>query len=347
MSGSALRDRPQRSAGDLAAMLSQHVDALAVELLPGAKREGHEWKAGSVHGEAGKSLGIVRRGHKAGRWADFATGEHGDMLDLIAATLYRGDGKAAYAWALQFLGLANDTAAPTRRAERPPADREAASLDAQRSRDKAKAMWLNASETLSGTPVLAYLAARNIDLAQLRRMPGSLRYAPELWCQEAGRKLPAMVSAIIGANGQHVATHRTYLEQAPDGRWRKATLHNSKKVLGQYRGGTIRLTRGENGRALAEMDENEEPAIGEGIETCLSVALAMPRLRVLCAIALSNFGAVMLPAQCRRVVLLVDNDTHPATRSALQHAINAHIHAGRTVRLARSPHGNDFNDAMR
>lgn len=55
-------------------------------LLPDGKRDGSEWRAGSVHGEAGKSLGVRLTGSRAGAWKDFAeSGKGGDLLDLWAA----------------------------------------------------------------------------------------------------------------------------------------------------------------------------------------------------------------------------------------------------------------------
>ena len=69
--------------------LSQHMAgeaaAIAQYLLPGGKRQSGEWKAGSIHGDEGKSLSVRLTGAKAGVWADFASGEKGDLLDLWMA----------------------------------------------------------------------------------------------------------------------------------------------------------------------------------------------------------------------------------------------------------------------
>lgn len=72
-------------AADMAAMLARQAEAVAAMLLPGGKRQGHEWCAGSIGGEAGSSLKVHLTGHKAGVWSDFATGESGDLIDLWAA----------------------------------------------------------------------------------------------------------------------------------------------------------------------------------------------------------------------------------------------------------------------
>lgn len=65
--------------------LSNRVIDVCQELLPEGKKDGHEWKVGSVEGEPGKSMGVHLAGDKAGVWADFATGESGDLLDLWCA----------------------------------------------------------------------------------------------------------------------------------------------------------------------------------------------------------------------------------------------------------------------
>lgn len=55
-------------------------------LLPGGRIVGPEWHAGSLRGERGDSLRVRMRGERAGRWADFATGEKGgDPISLAAA----------------------------------------------------------------------------------------------------------------------------------------------------------------------------------------------------------------------------------------------------------------------
>ena len=71
------KELSQRMAGEAA--------AIAQYLLPGGKRQSGEWKAGGINGDEGKSLSVRLTGAKAGVWADFASGEKGDLLDLWAA----------------------------------------------------------------------------------------------------------------------------------------------------------------------------------------------------------------------------------------------------------------------
>lgn len=333
---------------EVSAMLSAQAEQLARELLPGGRREGSEWICGSVAGEAGRSLAFHIGGAKAGVWADFSTGESGDALDLVAATLTRGDAKAAYRWAHQWLGLGDLGTVDVRRAEVIAKQGEAAndSEGDEESRRKAKGMWLGAQPEIGGTPVELYLAGRGIDLRDFGHAPRALRFAPAHYCHEVRGKLPAMLAAICDLNGAHIATHQTWLALDDAGVWRKANLTCAKKIRGRFGGGAIRLRKGFSGKALKDAPADEMVAIGEGIETCLSVALACPELRVMAAASLGNMASVQLPEQIRRVLLLADNDDKPEAKRGLRRAVDAHLAAGREVRVARSPKGKDFNDAI-
>ena len=100
---------PGPSAADLAAMLADRAEALCRHLLPGGRRQGAEWRCGSVQGEPGKSLGVRLSGAKAGVWSDFAAGQWGDGLDLIKAT--QGlDTAGAAQWAMDWLGIGDGPA---------------------------------------------------------------------------------------------------------------------------------------------------------------------------------------------------------------------------------------------
>lgn len=71
------------TATEIGALLAERAEATAQFLLPGGKRHGREWLAGSSAGEAGSSLKVVLEGPKAGMWRDFA-GSDTDKGDLIA-----------------------------------------------------------------------------------------------------------------------------------------------------------------------------------------------------------------------------------------------------------------------
>jgi hypothetical protein len=65
-----------------AAALSS-LESLVTEWLPAGRREGHEWKVGSLSGEPGRSLSINL---SSGVWKDFSTDAGGgDPVSLLAA----------------------------------------------------------------------------------------------------------------------------------------------------------------------------------------------------------------------------------------------------------------------
>lgn len=307
-------------------------------------------------------------GAKAGRWNDYATGQHGDLLDLIALNL-GCDLKTAFREARSFLGLqADDPAdiarrkAAAERARQLRADAERKGReDKEKKRRAAFALWLSAQERIAGTPVEAYLLNRAIDLRQLGVQPRALRYhhglsyhqvAPETGEVFEGRA-PAMVALITDVAGKPVAVHRTWLAIGPDGRWGKAPLPKAKMVWGDYRGAAIRLwrglsDRGGRGAPLAKAEHGARVYLTEGIEDALSVAMLLPHARVLAAIANTNFANVELPPVVTEVVIVADQDADPDVRAVTERAVQAHAKAGRVVRVWRNQHGGkDINDALR
>lgn len=94
---------------ELSQMLARQVDAVVKHLLPDGKREGSEWRVGSVNGEPGKSMGVHLAGDKAGVWSDFSTGETGDLLDLWVA-VQRCDMGQAVRQVKDYLGIREDDA---------------------------------------------------------------------------------------------------------------------------------------------------------------------------------------------------------------------------------------------
>lgn len=111
------------TAGEVSERLARQAEAVAHRLLPGGKREGREYVAGSTSGEGGKSLKVCIGGDKAGIWSDFATGEGGDLIDLWAAVKNISIADALRE-ARDYLGIAAPTFAGSRpreyrRPERP------------------------------------------------------------------------------------------------------------------------------------------------------------------------------------------------------------------------------------
>ncbi|WP_439577677.1 DUF7146 domain-containing protein, partial [Elioraea sp.] len=301
-------------AAGIAEQLAGRIIDLAPALLPGGRREGDEWRCGSVAGEPGSSLAVQLRGPRRGLWCEHAGGQGGDALDLVGAVLFNGDLRQAVTWSRQWLGLdgapgREPLALPARPAVvRPDPDPTGAQAAEQRRRTAVQ-LFLEARPQLAGTPAEHYLAARAIDLRALGRQPRALRFHPALRCREAGRPLPAMVAAISDADGQHIATHRTWLAVDPQtGRWGKAPLAHPRKVLGSFAGGSIRLWRGASGRPLRDAPPGDRCILCEGIEDGLTLALACPDYRVLVAVAVENLRKLVLPPALAELVIAADND---------------------------------------
>lgn len=65
--------------------LLSRLEAVLFSLYPDGQSRRGRFTIGNVQGEAGDSLEIVLAGEKAGLWIDRASGEGGDLFDLIAA----------------------------------------------------------------------------------------------------------------------------------------------------------------------------------------------------------------------------------------------------------------------
>lgn len=341
-----MTDRHLHTLAELARLLAARIEALVAEILPAGRRDGGEWRVGSLAGEPGQSLAVhLVAGPKRGVWCDFASGERGDALDLVAFARCGGDRAEAIRWSRAWLGLtAGDGKADGHSGVRPavpPAPSGAAEV-AQPDR-AGRALWLS-GVPIAGTPAEAYLAARGLPIADLGRVPGALRFRDDAWCSERGRRAPAMLACIVRGS-EIIGCHRTFLARRLDGSWGKAPLRAAKKVLGQVRGGTIPLARGRAGTPLAEAGGEETVAITEGIEDALTVALHMPEWRVLAAVSLGNMAEIALPQSVARLVLVFDRDgENPAAARGRDRAVAAHQRAGREVRIVLPPEGHkDIN----
>ncbi|QJQ31810.1 hypothetical protein GV829_04575 [Sphingomonas lacunae] len=346
---------------EIEAMLKDRVEQLARELLPGGRKDGKEWCVGSIHGEKGQSLRVSLRGSKQGWWRDFAAGEGGDCLKLIAAVLFRGDLGKAVQWAKSWLGIDHVDAPSIERFRiEAAAFREAKAAEAEKERRNraasARSRWQQAVP-IPGTLAETYLLNRAIDLRRLGRAPGSLRFHPRLMYGYQGPEAPAMVACCTLLSGEHVATHRTWLKRDGSGKAGADEIgcdaegrpNDPKKVMGLYAGAHIPLWKGTHRAPLRDVPKGTDIYASEGIEDGLTAACADPSQRVICFISLSNLGELELPPQMGRLIILAQNDPKgsPADKQ-LNRAIAAHRAKGRTVLIAPPPPGfKDLNDLVR
>lgn len=319
------------SAAEIADRLADHAEALAAELLPGGRRDGHRWVCGSVAGERGESLSLVLHGERRGRWRDFATDEGGDMLDLIGAALFHCDLKAALTWARHWLGL-GDTEAPqpTRRPPPTPIAEPTAAEKLERAR-----RLLARSAPIWGSPAEAYLKGRGLTLPRRGCLLDQevLRFVVDAYHWPSGQRLPAMLAPITGILTNEVqALHLTFLR--PDGGG-KAEVEKARLYLGPKSGGVVRLS--------PDADVSTGLAIAEGIETALTgLAAGYPGWACLDA---GNVGEFPVLSGIEAMTVLADHD--PAGLAAAEKVARRWRNAGREVRVLMPPQaGADWNDRL-
>lgn len=304
-------------------------------------------------------------GGGVGAWKDYAVPtDKGDIFDLIQAVCGLQSKIDVYWWSLDFLGLerrGNDAQPRTRSAIHQERDRRERERQAEEQRAiqaaEAKSadlfkFWLSCAP-IAGTPAERYLCeARSIPLERLAHPPGALRWAEMFEHVDADGEVHAWRHVMVSAmtRGKKVAAlHFTFLK--PDGSG-KAERAKAKLMLGPVRGAAIRLSSGPSGLSptkAATAGKLGPLAIGEGIETCLTVAAARPDYRVWAAGSLSLMGLLEWPACASAVVLLGENDWKPAAREAFQ-KIHAHWRSqakGRPLEVVNSAVGSDFNDWAR
>ena len=75
-------------ASELARRLAREAEAVCRHYLSKGRREGRYWLLGDARNTPGRSMFVRLKGPESGRgaagkWTDAATGEHGDLLDVI------------------------------------------------------------------------------------------------------------------------------------------------------------------------------------------------------------------------------------------------------------------------
>src|ERR1700741_611231 len=111
-----------RDASELAHRLSREAEAVCRHYLSNGKREGRYWLVGDVYNTPGRSMFLrLQNSPKglAGKWTDAATGEHGDLLDVIRHSLGLRDFRDVAEEARRFLKLPRTESEPV--PQRPPA----------------------------------------------------------------------------------------------------------------------------------------------------------------------------------------------------------------------------------
>jgi hypothetical protein len=324
------------SVSELARRLARNAEAVCRHYLHTGRREGGYWLVGDCLGAPGRSLYVRLNGPTsgkgaAGRWTDAASGEFGDLLDLIALNLGLPTLGDALDEARRFLGDPQQL----RRSESPtrPSDQSLRPRSSQNSVEAARRLFAR-SRPIVGTIAETYLALRGIAVGQNDL---ALRFHSRCFYRdvEADRllELPAVIAAVTDEAGALTGVHRTWLEL--DGRG-KASVASPRRAMGHLLGHGVRF-----GAVSAA-----SPIVfaGEGLETMLSLRMAMPLAPVVAALSAAHLAAVLFPALLRRLYVAVDADA--AGRRALERLCDRGREVGIEV-LALHPALGDFNDDLR
>ncbi|HMQ92765.1 MAG TPA: toprim domain-containing protein [Amaricoccus sp.] len=313
---------------ELSRQLAQNAEAACRHYLSNGRKQGHYWLVGDVQNNPGRSMFVRLSGplsgtRAAGKWTDAATGEHGDLLDVIRESCGLVDFKDVADEARRFLSLP----LPDPPRQHSPNSPPPAATGSQEAARRLFAMGVS----IYGTPVENYLRGRGI--RAIDQMP-SLRFHPACFYRPEGggpvARLPAMLAAITDLEGRQTGTHRTWLR--PDGS-AKADIGTPRRAMGALLGNGVRFGT-----------PSDVLIAGEGIETVLSVRSALPEMPALAALSSGHLAVIRFPACLRRLYVLRDRDpAGAAARDRLKaRAAEAGIEA-----MTLTPRLGDFNDDLR
>jgi hypothetical protein len=318
-----------RDASELARRLAREAEAVCRHYLSHGKRAGRYWVVGDVHNTPGRSLFVrLQESPKgpAGKWTDAATGQHGDLLDIIRESLGLRDFREVAEEARRFLRLP--------RSEQQSAPKPVRSLVPIGSQESARRL-LAISSPIEGTVVETYLRRRGI--VRIHH-GGSLRYHPRCYYRpdehSPTETWPAMIACVTDLEGRTTGAHRTWLD--PDGfdrvRLGKAPIDTPRRAIGDLLDNAVRF-------GIVD----DVLAAGEGIETMLSLRYVMPTMPMAAALSANHLSAMLLPPGLRRLYIARDADAAGDAVQAIltQRATDLGVEA-----IALSPRLGDFNEDL-
>lgn len=321
------------NASDLASRLAGQAEAVCRRYLSNGQRQGRYWLVGDVRNSPGRSMFVRLEGTDtgkgaAGKWTDAATGEHGDLLDVIMAFLGAAGFKEVADEARSFLSMPQPITDKTEQRRR--------SASAAFGSAEAARRLVSMSQPISGTSVETYLRARGItDLHET----ASLRFHPRCYYRpdEGGptETWPAMIAAVTDLKGKLTGAHRTWLDPggSSEAHLGRAPIDTPRRAMGELLGHAVRFGVG-----------CDVIAAGEGIETMLSQRSALPSLPVIAALSAAHLSAILFPDTLRRLYIARDND--PAGDGAMTTLIERASSAG-IESIVLTPLLGDFNEDLR
>jgi len=312
-------------ASDLARRLAEQAETVCRHYLSNGRRSGSYWIVGDVRNTPGRSMFVRLKGPVSGKgavgkWTDAATGEHGDLLDVIRESCGLGEFGDVLAEARRFLSLP--------RSERKPETKFPIAPAPVGSPESARRLFA-ISTPIQGTIAEGYLRARGITGFH----ESCLRFHPKCYYQPdphlPTETWPALIAAVTVSSGVITGVHRTWLDPTYA---RKAPIDTPRRAMGYLLGNAVRF-------GLAD----DVIAAGEGIETILSLRMALPTMPMLAALSAAHLAAILFPPTVHRLYIARDND--PAGGAASKTLIKRAHDAGVEV-ITLSPELGDFNEDL-
>jgi hypothetical protein len=168
------------------------------------------------------------------------------------------------------------------------------------------------------------------------------------------QNLPALLAAITDGAGIITGVQRTYLDATAlsaggvlDDLLGKARVPSPRRALGDILGHGVRFGYGRSlTRPLSPHPAFDADVIGagEGVETMLSLHMALPGMPMIAALSAGNLAALRFPATLRRLYIAKDDD------AAGRHAtakLTARAEAAGIEGIVLTPVLDDFNSDLR
>ena len=224
-------------AADIARRLAEDAEAVCRHYLTNGRKQGRYWIVGDAHNTPGRSLyvrltGPISGPGAAGKWTDSATGQHGDLLDLIALNMG--------------ITTLRDTLDEARRFPKPAADGQA---PRQQSASLSR-LTRGGAAALGHGPADVWHLGRNA-ISQSAASPGwaistvsgftpncfywredqALTDPPETW--------PALLAKVTDLDGRLTGLHRTWLDPATADKG--PPVSPPRKAMGNLLGHGVRI----------------------------------------------------------------------------------------------------------
>lgn len=363
-------------------LLTDRIQDVCHWLLPDGRRIGTKWKSNNpVTGDTSKTpeLNVWVTG-AVGSWKCFRSGDKGDVLNLVAY-VHGTDFAGAMTLAKDFLGL-RSMSAEERRSNQTRARRAAVKADdaarkkETRLRQDCEKRFLAAAPFGRGSPAEVhardYWRGRGLDIEAVETLDrSSFRFSPQTeywslieWREDPntgrffkarpGPSFPAILSAMRGPMGQFIDHHVTFLDpRCPE----KATLplddkgkpRSPRLMRCPNAGAVIRISHGPEGEPPEHSSRPFPLILAEGVETALSLALAVPEARVWACGSINGirFAPVNYPFVSALLVAGQNDWDKPTAQKQVASALEELETSGKPLELMLSHVGSDFNDLMK